>query len=186
MPRTSDKRERLLDAAKHLIHTQGFGPTTLSDIARESGVPLGNVYYYFKTKDEIGAAVVDERRLEFRRLLETVEAQSPDPRVRLLAMLDFVRGIVDALVAHGCPIGGLCQELEKDGGPLAERADGLLKLQVEWATGEFRRLGRGDAEALGVHLIAALQGLTLVGHALHDPGAMNDQLDRLEAWIRAL
>ena len=48
MARTSDKRVRLVDAAKALIHKQGFNLSTLADIAQEADVPLGNVYYYFK------------------------------------------------------------------------------------------------------------------------------------------
>jgi AcrR family transcriptional regulator len=39
----------------------GFEATSLADIAREAKVPLGNVYYYFKTKDEIGEAIVELR-----------------------------------------------------------------------------------------------------------------------------
>ena len=56
MPRKTDKRVRLIEAAKVLIHQQGFHLTTLADIAQEADVPLGNVYYYFKTKEAIGEA----------------------------------------------------------------------------------------------------------------------------------
>src|SRR6266404_7493855 len=58
-----DKRSRLVSAAVGLAYRNGFGATSLADIAREAKVPLGNVYYYFKTKDEIGEAIV-ELRLE--------------------------------------------------------------------------------------------------------------------------
>jgi len=43
MPRRTDKRVRLIEAAKVLIHQQGFNLTTLADIAQEADVPLGNV-----------------------------------------------------------------------------------------------------------------------------------------------
>jgi len=45
------KRTRLINTASKLAHEHGFNQTTLADIARDSGVPLGNVYYYFKTKE---------------------------------------------------------------------------------------------------------------------------------------
>src|SRR3984893_6872237 len=51
-----DKRSRLVSAAVDLAYQNGFGATSLADIAREAKVPLGNVYYYFKTKEEIGFA----------------------------------------------------------------------------------------------------------------------------------
>ena len=49
----SDKRTRLIEAADKLVQLQGFSQTTLADIAKKADVPLGNVYYYFKTKEEI-------------------------------------------------------------------------------------------------------------------------------------
>jgi AcrR family transcriptional regulator len=62
MARTDiDKRSRLVSAAVGLAYQNGFGATSLADIAREAEVPLGNVYYYFKTKDEIGEAIVELR-----------------------------------------------------------------------------------------------------------------------------
>ena len=57
MTRSATKRERLIRAANHLIHSQGFKQTTLADIAAESGVPPGNLYYYFKTKKDIGQTI---------------------------------------------------------------------------------------------------------------------------------
>jgi AcrR family transcriptional regulator len=56
-----DKRSRLVSAAVGLAYQNGFGATSLADIAREAEVPLGNVYYYFKTKDDIGDAIVPDR-----------------------------------------------------------------------------------------------------------------------------
>src|ERR1700730_7456543 len=56
-----DKRSRLVSAAVGLAYQNGFEATSLADIAREAKVPLGNVYYYFKTKDEIGEAIVEMR-----------------------------------------------------------------------------------------------------------------------------
>src|SRR5713226_6092365 len=60
----TDKRSRLIQTAAKLAYRQGFRKTTLADIAEEAQVPLGNVYYYFKTKDELAAAVVELRLKE--------------------------------------------------------------------------------------------------------------------------
>src|SRR6202171_4334395 len=62
MARTDiDKRSRLGSAAVGSAYQNGFEATSLADIAREAKVPLGNVYHYFKTKDEIGEAIVELR-----------------------------------------------------------------------------------------------------------------------------
>ena len=60
MPRKTDKRIRLIEAAMILIHQQSFNLTTLADIAHKADVPLGNVYYYFKKKEDIGEAVIEK------------------------------------------------------------------------------------------------------------------------------
>ena len=52
------KRERLVAGAREVIHQQGVEKTTIADIARAADVPVGNVYYYFKTKDELVAAAI--------------------------------------------------------------------------------------------------------------------------------
>jgi len=54
MPKSkTNNRTRLLQAAVKVTHRYGFDPMTLADIAKEARVPLGNLYYYFKTKEEI-------------------------------------------------------------------------------------------------------------------------------------
>ena len=55
------KRDRLIDAASQLFYEQGVERTTIADIAAAADVPAGNVYYYFKTKDDIVDAVVSMR-----------------------------------------------------------------------------------------------------------------------------
>jgi len=45
-----DKRARLMEAAETLFYQQGVHRTTLADIAQEAEVPLGNIYYHFRTK----------------------------------------------------------------------------------------------------------------------------------------
>jgi len=182
MPRTSDKRERLVAAAKDLIHRQGFAPTTLADIADASGVPLGNVYYYFKTKEELGAAVIDERLADFRSMFRAWE-DYPDPRARLLALLDLLESAQEAVASHGCPVGSLCQELDKGGSTLAEKADGVIKEHVAWATEQFRLLGRADAAELGQELIVGVQGASLVAHALRDPAVLRQKIQRMREWL---
>jgi AcrR family transcriptional regulator len=51
--RKTNKRQLLIDAAIKLSDIRGIHGWTLADCASVSGVPLGNIYYYFKTKDEL-------------------------------------------------------------------------------------------------------------------------------------
>ncbi len=53
-----------------LAYRNGFSETSLADIAEAAHVPIGNVYYYFKTKEELGGAVVERRLAQFREFRE--------------------------------------------------------------------------------------------------------------------
>ena len=185
MPRTSDKRERLLHAATALIHRHVYDQTTLADISDESGVPLGNVYYYFKTKDQLGAAVIEQHYESLRALLRNCDAPS-DPRKRLARFLDKLCGQRDALAKYGCPVGSLCQELNKGSVTLAKKADSILKSQLAWVTKQFRELGKSDAKDLGVQLIATLQGITLLANSMNDCSVIARQTRRLKEWVNTV
>src|SRR5919197_5061390 len=104
-----DKRRRLVEAAMKLSYEQGYSRTTLADIAGEADVPLGNVYYYFKTKEAIGEALVEQRLADYRALRERWE-EHPDPRNRLAAFVQMTLDKRRDLARSGCPIGSLCSE----------------------------------------------------------------------------
>ena len=61
VPDRGGKRERLVASAGDLLHRQGVAATTLAQVAEAADVPAGNVYYYFKTKDDLVRAVIEDR-----------------------------------------------------------------------------------------------------------------------------
>ena len=62
---SSGKRERLVAAARQVLYERGVEKSALADIAAAADVPLGNVYYYFKTKDALVSAVIEHYRQTF-------------------------------------------------------------------------------------------------------------------------
>lgn len=169
MPRKTDKRVRLIEAAKVLIHQKGFNQTTLADIAQEADVPLGNVYYYFKTKEAIGEAVIEKRSAEFAELFSRMD-ESADPKARLIGLLQFSQDDLELTARFGCPIGGLCQELGKQGGSLADQAAKLLYDLLAWCETQFRALGFGEkARDQALNLVSGIQGIYLLTHTFKDP-----------------
>ena len=86
--RRPGKRERLIAAASRLLHQQGVERTTLADIAKAADVPAGNVYYYFKAKDDVVGAVIEAHVQQIKAILAAIEARHRSPKSRLKA---FVR-----------------------------------------------------------------------------------------------
>ncbi len=179
----TNKRSRLLEAANKLVHAQGFNQTTLADIAQEAQVPLGNVYYYFKTKEDIGNALIEHRANFYGGLIAAWD-RLPDPRKRLQALVAEVESQRDALASSGCPIGSLCQELHKDGGVLAEKAASLMAAILGWTEQQFRELGKGKESAdLALHLVTVLQGASLLTHTFNQPDLVLRETAWLKKWI---
>ena len=186
LKKKADSRGRLLDAAVKVTYRYGFGNAALADIAEEARVPLGNIYYYFKTKDEIGDAIVALRVARFRKLLTEFD-KAADPRERLCKFVQIKIKNSGALARNGCPVGTLCSELQKYGGPAARKSKILFATALAWMEAQFRALGQGaDARGLAVHLLSATQGVSLLAHTFHDPALITKEAARLKAWIRSL
>src|SRR5216683_7264799 len=187
MPKTkTDKRSRLVSAAVSLAYQNGFGATSLADIAEAAKVPVGNVYYYFKTKDEIGEAIVEQRLSEFRTLQEQWN-QKGSPKERLLACIENTFENRDLLARGGCPVGTLCSELHKEGGPLAKKATSLFTELLGWIEDQFRAIGRGDtSRKLATQLLSSLQGVSVLAHGSGDPELVAMETKRLKDWVGGL
>src|ERR1700687_5516439 len=102
----ADKRARVIETTMKLAYKHGFRETSLADIAEAAHVPVGNVYYYFKTKDELGEAVVQRRLAQFREFREGMD-QLSSPKEQLFAFVDSIHGKREQLARGGCPLGGL-------------------------------------------------------------------------------
>jgi TetR/AcrR family transcriptional regulator, transcriptional repressor for nem operon len=168
------------------VHEHGFANTSLADIARESGVPLGNLYYYFKTKDAIGEALVEKKSVITATARAKWEAEL-EPRERILAFIQATSDSRASVARSGCPVGSLCAELQKDPTPLAERAADLFTAFLEWLEAQFRLLGKGaESRDLAFHLVSALQGASLLANAFHDTRQIGRECNRLKEWVRSL
>jgi TetR/AcrR family transcriptional repressor of nem operon len=179
------KRERLVAGARELLHRQGVERTTIVDVADAAEVPSGNVYYYFKTKDELVEAAIDAHITDLEAMLASLERHRT-PQARLKGL---VRALTEqrALVAeYGCPHGSLCQELDKRDDDLRETASALLSIPLDWAEQQFRLMGRRDARGLAVALVASYQGISLLTNTFGDQQLMVREARRLERWIDSL
>src|SRR4029453_9256407 len=68
----SSVKEQILEVATRLMAVGGYHRTSLDDVLRESGAGKGNFYHYFRSKEDLGYAILD-------RLLERFEARTLTP-----------------------------------------------------------------------------------------------------------
>jgi TetR/AcrR family transcriptional regulator, transcriptional repressor for nem operon len=184
--RRPGKRERLVAAAVQLLHQQGIERTTLADIATAADVPVGNVYYYFKTKDDVIAAVIELHAQQIRTTLADLDARYRTPKSRLKAMVREFASRSELVADYGCPFGSLCSELDKRGAQSGFEVAELLHLLIDWAEEQFRSLGQRDAHDLALDLLAAYEGSALLANTLRDPSVLSRSARRVDRWIDAL
>jgi AcrR family transcriptional regulator len=184
-PGRRGKRDRLVVSAGDLLHRNGVAATTLAQVAEAADVPPGNVYYYFKTKDDLVRAVLDARADQVHAMLAMLQSQ-PSPAARLKALARQWDEMRDLIARYGCPFGTLATELDRRDDGIDREAAKPITLILDWAEDQFREMGRSDARDLAIGLFAGVQGAALLANALRDPEIMTGHVRRLEGWIDEL
>lgn len=180
-------RTDIVECARRLFYEHGYDGTSFSDIVEASGLYRGNIYHYFKAKDEILKAVIEQHLVEYRALLAQWENENANPKVRLLSFVDMITARKAELVEYGCPIGSLNTELAKDRRDLQQAARALFDLFRDWLSARFLELGKSaEAESLALHLLGRAQGIAVVSHVYRDAKLLRRETSGLHAWIRKL
>jgi AcrR family transcriptional regulator len=113
--RTNDPantRSRILDAAARLFHHKGYNETSIQDIMRAASVTGGALHHHYRTKKDVGLAVIRER------VAKIVDEVWIDPMLDaadpVTGVTDAIRGIIQGLGKEpiaGCPLNNLAVEL---------------------------------------------------------------------------
>ena len=186
-------RDQILDAAARLIHLQGYHCTSLDDVLGESGVGKGNFYYHFKSKEELGYAIIDRLTRGFLdRALEPAFADPDhDPVMQIHGFLDRVLdNLRQRNCVGGCPIGNLASELSDVHEGFRRR---LAEIFVEWRATLARALRRGQAagrlsadchpDGAAHFLVAALEGAILMSKVTKDIAVMEQCVDEIKRHL---
>jgi AcrR family transcriptional regulator len=163
------RRREILAAALRCFARNGFHSTTIADVVRESGVSQGTFYLYFGTKDDVIAALADDRS-QGDALINAIAGAETDPIVGLTVLFDLhgqsladaqrtdelrvaIQGWAEALRNEA-----VRQRLLTNGARVEQEIARLIERGQ--SAGQFR----ADAEPQGVAraLMALFRGLTLL------------------------
>lgn len=172
----NDRRTRILEAAADLICHSGYQQTSVDDVIREAGLcGKAHFYHYFKSKEELGYAVVQHRFEQFaERGLAILRDPMIDPLERLERFIDAeVADAAEQECRQGCPFGNLATEL-------ADAHEGFRQLlatvferwsgQLQSVLWEARPQLRDDVDLarLARFIIATLEGALLMSRVTRD------------------
>jgi TetR/AcrR family transcriptional repressor of nem operon len=195
-PRARDgrtTRETILDAAARLMRVSGYRNTSLDDVLRESRVGKGNFYYHFRSKEELGYAILDGIIQSF--LERTLEPCFSDPEGsplgQIRCFLDRVCQIQrDGNCVGGCPLGNLASELSDLHEGFRARLAGVFsawreRLTLALETASARGLLRAECQPgpVAQFLVASLEGAMLMTKLTKDIGVMEQCVAELKRYL---
>ena len=188
MPRKSNKREKLLDAAAEAFWVNGYGSTSLADIATSSDVPLGNIYYYFKTKAAIAEGVSEIFVAETRQSLEEINEKDKDPIKRLTAFINLLRDSAESRAKLGCPLASGIRDFSDCVPTALTRTNEVFDTLVTWLSQILEDAQDKDAKRHARIIITRWQGSIVLSHGSGSKQFLMEALDELEqdiiAWTK--
>lgn len=193
MGRTSDAKERLVEAVIELIWTGSYGSTSVDQICERAGVKKGSFYHFFESKTDLALAGLDHSWAEHRLQLDQVFSPVVPPLERIWkCFADFREEQQEIREKHGrvlgCPIHSLGAEISTVDERLRNKLQEILAQFIRYYESAIRDahfqgiIEAPDAPALARILFAYGEGLLLHARIWNDLS----YLDEIEAGARRI
>ena len=186
LPGGDHTRARILEGARLLFWEKGYEGTSLADVAGRTGVNLGSVYYFFRTKEKLLLGVLDlYTQLLFPILIEPLFARVEDPIERIFGLLEGYRqGLVMSQCTRGCPIGNLALEVGDSMPGAREKIASNFEGWREWVRkcledAKDRLPPDADIKGLAIFILTVMEGAVMQARA-------HQSLEPFDASVRQL
>ena len=186
-------RDALVAGARRLMEVRGYQNTSVDDVLRESGVGKGNFYHHFRSKEDLGHAILDQIIGSFlERTLEPCFSDSDGHRLNqircfLSRVLEYHR---ERKCVGGCAMGNLASELSDVHEGFRARLASVFTAWQERLTLVLREAQtRGELvqicqpEAVAHFVVAALEGSILLSKVTKNIAVMEQCVTELERYL---
>src|SRR6201986_1109583 len=150
MPRVSDMKERLTEAAMGLIWENSYGSTSVDAICEKAGAKKGSFYYFFKSKSELPAAALEADWNKKKAEMDSIFSATVPPLERLNRYFDFVHDRLAEVQKKcgsilGCPFISVGSEVSTQDQIVRETIDRIMDRKLNYFVSAVR-----DAAAEGL------------------------------------
>ena len=193
--KSTNSREKLLEAALQVIRAQGYAGSSVDDICRQAGVTKGSFFHHFKGKDELAIAAVEH----WTAVTGNLFAHAPfravaDPRERVLAYVDFRAALIKGgLPDFTCLLGTMVQETYSTHPAIRDACDDAILFHARTVAADLEEAKRQYAphapwDPLDVALFtqAAIQGAFILAKASAEPLAATRAIAHLRTYLASL
>ena len=164
MKKGEESRQRLIECAAELFWKNGYSATGISEILKQTGLPKGSFYFYFKGKDDLAAAVTEYYQ---KILLEQFQNSSQRNNWEnfIEEIFDYLSGRTNGQVFAGCPFAVMGMETALSKPALASVfMEDLKKIeQIFQEVLLYSGLPQDHAGILSQRMISVYQGELLLG-----------------------
>ena len=190
-------RRKLLDAAEHLMLAKGFVATSVDEICRKAGLTKGSFFYYFKSKDELGQALLERFCCSTQQQMQECcsgQKNEEDPLKKVYAHIVFaVQMSKERHLSKGCLIGTFAQELA-DTHPKIRMVcsagfrewQKLLAKDLKEAKAKYAARSAVDPNSLAEHFIAIIEGSQILARAHQNRRIFERNMNHFREYIEQL
>jgi AcrR family transcriptional regulator len=107
-------RQRILDTASRLFHSQGYNSTGINQIIKESNVAKGGLYHLFKSKEELCIEYLNKRHEFWFGKLNASIAGHETAKSKVIAAFDFIYNMNLEENFRGCSFLNILSEIAAD------------------------------------------------------------------------
>jgi TetR/AcrR family transcriptional repressor of nem operon len=188
-------RNKLLDAAVHVIRSKGYSAARVEDICAEAGLTKGAFFHHFASKEACAVAAAAHFAAKADALFDAAPyTRLVDPRDRVLRYVDFRKAILEGeLPEFTCLLGTMAQEAYETHPAIRGACDRYISehaARVETDIAEAKALYAPDAdwtpESAALFSQAVLQGGFILAKAKHGTKVAADCLDHLRCYFEGL
>lgn len=163
-------RDDILASILDTVHRKGFNSTGLSELFAVSGASSGSFYNYFRSKNELGHALIDFEWTQLRtNVLEPAAKKCDDPIAQVFWILECLESKQLAQPdCGGCLLGNLIVDLVEEDESFREH---LTRVFDEWEQAIAQALHKGKnqlkpdvvPDILAEQIITLIEGVMLMG-----------------------
>lgn len=152
-------REQILKVADELFYRDGIHVTGVDTIIAQSGVAKTTLYRYFRSKDDLVVAYLEDRNRRYWTCIEAVVDQAPpDPIAQLLAIFAWLEDLIAQPDCYGCPFLITVTEFPALDYPGHQVAVAHKNQMRDLLMDLSNKAGATNPQQLGAHLLMLLDG----------------------------
>jgi len=187
MVRRTDTRQRMLDTAADLFHSQGYHATGLTQLITAGGAPKGSLYFHFPGgKEQLAAEAVRLSGERTGALLEAILRDAPDAVTAIDRTVEALASfLTESDFQRGCPLATVALDAAAESEPIREACAAGYSSWHEVLAAYFgaQQLSAERSDELATVVLAAIEGGLLLARTRRDLAPLRAVATHLHATL---